>query len=76
MKRFEEQKELYKRLIVENQYTRLESVNKACFMAGIEQDINLLEQNGVYSDKKIGRLRKMFHSERTEESEKSFGFGG
>lgn len=76
MKRFEEQKELYKRLIVENQYTRLESVNKACFMAGIEQDINLLEQNGVYSDKKIGRLRKMFHLERTEESEKSFGFRG
>ena len=76
LKGFEEQKELYKRLIVENQYTHLESVNKACSMAGIEQDINLLEQNGVYSDKKISRLRKMFHLERTKESEKRFGFGG
>ncbi|MDE7000247.1 MAG: ImmA/IrrE family metallo-endopeptidase [Lachnospiraceae bacterium] len=76
LKGFEEQRELYKRLIVENQYTRLETVNKACSMAGIEQDINLLEQKGVYSDKKISRLRKMFHLERTKESEKSYDFGG
>lgn len=73
---FEEQRDLYSRLIVENQYTRLETVKKAYSMAGIEQDINLLEKYGVYSDKKIDRLRNMFHLERTEVSEKSYDFGG
>lgn len=73
---FEEKRELYKRLINENQYTRLETVNRACSMADIEQDINLLEQNGVYSDKKIKHLREIFHLERTEVSDKSYDFGG
>lgn len=61
---FEEQNELYKRLIKENQYTRLETVNRAYSMGGIEQDINLLEKNEVYSDKKVARLREMFHLRR------------
>lgn len=76
LKGFEEQKELYKRLIVENQYTRLETVNRACSMASMEKDINLLEQYGVYSDKKIARLREMFHLERTDVREESYNFGG
>lgn len=76
LKGFEEQKELYKRLIVENQYTRLETVNKAFSMASMEKDISLLEQYGVYSDKKIARLREMLHMERTDVREESYNFGG
>lgn len=76
LKGFEEQKELYKRLIVENQYTRLETVNKAFSMASMEKDISLLEQNEVYSDKKIARLREMFHLERTDVKGESYSFGG
>ena len=76
LKGFEEENDLYKRLIVENQYTRLETVNKACSMGSIEHDINLLECNGVYSDKKVAHLRKLFHLERTEVKEESYNFGG
>ncbi|MCM1264540.1 MAG: ImmA/IrrE family metallo-endopeptidase [Butyrivibrio sp.] len=76
LKGFEEQKELYKRLIVENQYTRLETVNRAFSMASIEKDISLLEQYGVYSDEKIARLRKIFNLERTDIGEESYNFGG
>lgn len=76
LKGFEEQKELYKRLIVENQYTRLETVNKAFSMASMEKDISLLEKNEVYSDKKIARLREMFHLERTDVKGESYNFGG
>lgn len=75
-KGFEEQRALYKRLIVENQYTRLETVNKAFSMASMETDISLLEQNEVYSDKKIARLREMFHLERTDVKGESYNFGG
>lgn len=63
---FERQKALYDRLIIENQYTRLGTVNKACSMEAVEQDINLLEQNGIFSDKKIARLREVFHLEKAE----------
>lgn len=73
---FEEQKELYKRLIVENQYTRLETVNRAFSMASMEKDISLLEQSEVYSEKKIARLREMFHLERTDVKGESYNFGG
>lgn len=76
LKGFEEQKELYKRLIVENQYTRLETVNKAFSMASMEKDISLLERSEVYSDKKIARLREMFHLERTDVKGESYNFGG
>lgn len=75
IKGFEEQYELYKRLIVENQYTRLETVNKAFSMASMESDINLLEQNEVYPDKRIARLRELFHLERTAVREESYNFG-
>lgn len=75
LKGFAGQSELYRRLIVENQYTRLETVNKAYSMGSMERDITLLEGNGVYSDKKIERLRKMFHLERTEVKEESYNFG-
>ncbi|MDE7267087.1 MAG: ImmA/IrrE family metallo-endopeptidase [Lachnospiraceae bacterium] len=73
---FEEQNDLYKRLIVENQYTRLETVNKAYSMGSMERDIILLEENGVYSDKKIARLRELFHLERTEVKGESYNFEG
>lgn len=73
---FERQNELYRRLIVENQYTRLETVNRAYSMGSMERDINLLEENEVYSEKKIARLREMFHLERTEVKEESYNFGG
>lgn len=73
---FEEQNDLYKRLIVENQYTRLETVNKAYSMGSMERDISLLEENGVYSDKKIARLRELFHLERTEIKGESYNFEG
>ena len=63
---FERQRTLYDRLIIENQYTRLGTVNKACSMEAVEQDINLLEQNGIFSDEKIERLRKAFHIEKAE----------
>lgn len=72
---FEKQEALYKRLISENQYTRLESVNSACSMGMIEQDINLLEQSGIYSDKKITRLREMFHLKKTETDGTDYTFG-
>lgn len=75
LKGFEGQNELYKRLIVENQYTRLETVNKAYSMGSMERDIHLLEENEVYSDKKITRLREMFHLERTAIREESYHFG-
>lgn len=76
LKGFEEENDLYKRLIVENQYTRLETINKACSMGSMDLDISLLEKNGVYSDKKVARLREMFHLARTEVGEKSYNFGG
>lgn len=72
---FKEQKVLYERLIKENQYTRLETVNKACSMGSIEQDINLLEKNEVYSDKRVARLREMFRLSRIEVGEESYNFG-
>ena len=53
-------------MIIENQYTRLGTVNRACSMEAVEQDINLLEQNGIFSDKKIARLREVFHLEKAE----------
>ncbi len=73
---FEQQSELYRRLIVENQYTRLETVNKAYSMENIEQDICMLEKNEIYSDKKVERLRQMFHLERTEIKGESYNFEG
>ena len=76
LKGFEDEIDLYKRLIVENQYTRLEKVNKVYSMGSMEKDINLLEENEVYSDKKVARLREMFHLERTEVREESYNFGG
>lgn len=63
---FRGQRALYDRLIIENQYTRLRSANKACSMEAIEQDINLLEQNGIFSDKKIAHLRTVFHLEKAK----------
>lgn len=76
LKGFEEEKNLYERLIVENQYTRIGTVNKAYSMGSIEHDINLLEKSGIYSDKKVARLREMFHLERTEVRKESYNFGG
>lgn len=75
---FERQGALYRRLRLENQYTRLETINEACSMEAIEQDIKLLENNGVYSDaSKINRLRKLFRLESAghEESNESYQFG-
>lgn len=72
---FERQEALYKRFISENQYTRLETVNRACSMGVIEQDIKLLEKNGIYSDRKIARLRELFHLERTEIDGTDYTFG-
>ena len=76
LKGFEEEEKLFKRLIAENQYTRLETINRAYSMGNIEQDINLLESNEVYSEKKVARLREMFHIKRTEVREESYNFGG
>lgn len=76
LKGFEEEKNLYERLIVENQYTRIGTVNKAYSMGSIEHDINLLEKSEIYSDKKVARLREMFHLERTEVRKESYNFGG
>lgn len=76
LKGFEDELDLYKRLIAENQYTRLEKINRAYSMGSIEQDINLLEENEVYSDRKVARLREMFHLERTEVKKESYNFGG
>lgn len=73
---FEKQIDLYKRLIVENQYTRLETVNRAYSMGSMEQGICILEENEIYSDKKIERLRQMFHLERTEIKGESYNFEG
>lgn len=72
---FKEQNVLYERLIKENQYTRLETVNKACSMGSIEQDINLLEKNEVYPDKRVARLREIFHLSRIDVGEESYDFG-
>lgn len=73
---FEKENDLYKRLIVENQYTRLGMINKAYSMGSMDQDICLLEKYGVYSDKKVAHLREMFHLTRTEVKEESYNFGG
>lgn len=75
LKGFKRQGVLYKRFILENQYTRLETVNRACSMGSIEQDIELLESNGVYSDKKIDRLRELFRLKRTEPNGTDYTFG-
>lgn len=72
---FEEQSELYDRLIKENQYTRLETVNEAYSMGSIEQDINLLEEYEIYSEKKVARLREMFHLSQIDVEEGSYSFG-
>lgn len=72
---FERQEALYRRLILENQYTRLETVNRACSMETMEQDINLLEKNGIFSDKKITCLREMFRLEKAETNGTDYTFG-
>lgn len=72
---FERQEELYKQLISENQYTRLETVNRAFAMGTVEQDINLLEQNDIYSTKKIERLRELFHLKETKIGGSDYTFG-
>lgn len=74
---FQKQDALYQRLRSENQYTRLETVNKACSMEAIEQDINRLENAAVYSDgTRINRLRELFHLEQAanEENDESYQF--
>lgn len=76
LKGFEAETELYKRLIVENQYTRLETVNRAYAMGSIMHDINLLESHEIYSDKKIARLRQLFHLEKTIAGEERYRFKG
>ncbi len=50
MQGFERQEALYRRLMLENQYTRREIVNRACSMETMEQNINLLEKNGIFLD--------------------------
>lgn len=75
---FQKQETLYQRLRLENQYTRLETVNKACSMETIEQDIKRLEEAAIYpNDTKINRLRELFHLEPTihEGSDESYQFG-
>lgn len=72
---FSSQEELYRYLIRENQYTRLETVNRAYSMENIEQDIRLLEKHEVYSDKKIARLREMFHLRWIDIEEGTYHFG-
>lgn len=72
---FERQGALYRRLISENQYTRLETVNRACSMEMIERDIILLEENEVFSAKKIDRLRELFHLEKAETNGADYTFG-
>lgn len=75
---FQKQEALYHRLRLENQYTRLETVNKACSMETIEQDINRLEHAAVYSDStRLNRLRELFHLEQNEqeENDESYQFG-
>ncbi len=72
---FEGQLEFYRRLIKENQYTRLETINRAYSIGNIEQDINLLEENEIYSEKKVARLREMFHLRRLDVEEGTYNFG-
>lgn len=75
---FQKQETLYQRLRSEKQYTRLETVNKACSMETIEQDIKQLEDASIYPDStKVNRLRKLFHLEPTkfEGSDESYQFG-
>lgn len=75
---FQRQESLYQRLRSENQYTRLETINKACSMETIEQDICLLERNGICSNNtSIKHLRELFHLEQAEHAEngESYQFG-
>ena len=62
-------------MIKENQYTRLETINRAYSIGNIEQDINLLEENEIYSEKKVARLREMFHLRRLDVEEGTHNFG-
>lgn len=74
---FQRQEPLYQRLRSENQYTRLETVNKACSMEAIEQDINRLESAADCMDKtRVNRLRELFHLEQTgyEVNDESYQF--
>ncbi|MCM1056034.1 MAG: ImmA/IrrE family metallo-endopeptidase [Firmicutes bacterium] len=75
---FQKHEALYQRLMQENHYTRLETVNKACSMETIEQDIKRLEDAAVYPDStRIDHLRKLFHLEPAvhERSDESYRFG-
>ncbi|MCM1430718.1 MAG: ImmA/IrrE family metallo-endopeptidase [Muribaculaceae bacterium] len=74
---FQRQEALYRRLRLENQYTRLETINRACSMEMIEQDIKQLEETIYPESMKINRLRELFHLEPTihEGSDESYQFG-
>lgn len=60
---FEENLQLYKRLITENQYTRLEEKKVVYSIGNMQRDLEYLEKRGVLKRKYVQRVRELFHFE-------------
>lgn len=55
--------QLYKRLITENQYTRLEEKKVVYSIGNMQRDLEYLEKHGVLKKKYVQRVRDIFHFE-------------
>lgn len=60
---FKSGRELYNKIITENQYTRLESRKEVYSMGTIEEDIALLENLQIVKSKYADKVREAFHIE-------------
>lgn len=63
---FEENIQLYQKLIKENQYTRLEEVKEVYSISNLQKDLEILEKRGVLRDKYVKRVRELFHINESE----------
>lgn len=63
---FEKNEALYKKIIRENQYTRLEEKKEVYAIANLKKDINFLEKRGILREKYVRRVKELFHIDESE----------
>lgn len=66
LKCFENNIQLYEKLIKENQYTRLEEIKEVYSIANLQKDLEFLEKRGVLRSKYVKRVRELFHINESE----------
>ena len=60
LKCFEKNRQLYEKLIRENQYTRLEEIKEVYSISNLQKDLEFLEKRGVLRNKYLKRVRELF----------------